>query len=148
MTGTPIDTHFPREPAPSDRTYTPGDWPSTAYRSQNGSELRILYGSKRLAATIQLVYNNITDAQAEVFLDHYDLVKGTYESFDAGGTTLNAGWTGTIGALNPVSSVEGTEWRYAGPPQQRSVFQGLSTMVINLVQVTVGSALIGPGLGG
>ena len=131
------DTHFPREPAPSGRTYTPGDYASTAYRAQSGVEVRILYGNKRLASTVQLIYNNIGDEVAEMFLDHYNLVKGTFESFEVGGDTLNAGWGGSQGALNTTVQVAGTEWRYAGPPQLQSIYRGYSSMTIDLVGVTV-----------
>ncbi len=130
-------TQFPSSPSPSGRTYTPGDYASTSYRAQNGAEVRILYGNKRVASTVQLVYNNITDADAETFLFHYNLVKGTFESFDAGGDTLNAGWTGTRGALNTITQQPGTQWRYAGPPQLQSAYVGRSSLVIDLVAVTV-----------
>ncbi len=130
-------THYPREPAPSGRSYSPGNYAHSTYRSQSGVEIRLLYGNKRLATTVQLVYNNIPDADAEMFLDHYDSVKGTFESFDVGGDTLNAGWTGTQGALNIIVGVEGTQWRYAGPPQLQSVYIGRSNLVVDLIGVTV-----------
>ncbi len=130
-------TQFPSSPSPSGRTYTPGDYASTSYRAQNGAEVRILYGNKRLASTLQLVYNNIPDAQAEAFLAHYNLVKGTFESFETSGDPTEAGWTGSQGAMNTTAMVPGTAWRYAGPPQLQSAYVGRSSVVIDLVAVTV-----------
>jgi len=130
-------SHFPRHPVPTGRTYTAGNYSSGTYRAQSGAEIRILFGNKRLGSTVQLVYNNIPDADAEVILDHYNSVKGTFESFEAGGATLNAGWTATTGALNTTVMVTDTEWRYAQPPQLQSGYIGLSSVTVDLVAVTV-----------
>ena len=130
-------TQFPSNPAPSGRTYTPGDYASARHRAQSGAEVRILYGNKRLSSTLQLVYNNITDAEAEAFLTHYNLVKGTFESFKTSGNPTEAGWTGSAGELNTTAMVPGTQWRYSGPPQLQSAYVGRSSIVIDLVAVTV-----------
>jgi len=130
-------THFPRFPVPTGRTYTAGNYAQGVFRAQSGAEVRILYGNKRLSSTLQLIYTNIPDADAEVILDHYNSVKGTFDSFEAGGDTINAGWTGTQGALNTTVMVTDTEWRYAQPPQLQSVYIGLSSVTVDLVAVTV-----------
>jgi len=130
-------THFPRHPVPTGRIYKAGDYSHGTYRAMSGAEVRILFGNKRLASTVQLIYKNIPDKDAEDLLDHYNSVKGTFESFEAGGATLNAGWTATTGALNTTVMVTDTEWRYAQPPQLQSVYIGLSSVTVDLVAVTV-----------
>jgi len=130
-------THFPRHPVPTGRIYKAGDYSHGTYRAMSGAEVRILFGNKRLASTVQLIYKNIPDRDAEELLDHYNSVKGTFDSFEAGGDTINAGWTGTQGALNTTVMVTDTEWRYAQPPQLQSVYIGLSSVTVDLVAVTV-----------
>ena len=69
---------------PSARTFESGDYPVKTYRAQNGAEHRILYGSNRTNMKLSLTYANIQDADAELFLDHYDTVQGTFQTFVLG----------------------------------------------------------------
>ena len=129
-------THFPRHPVPTGRIYKAGDYSHGTYRAMSGVEVRILFGNKRLASTVQLIYKNIPDRDAEELLDHYNSVKGTFESFEAGGATLNAGWEGpTTDFLNTTAMVKDTEWRYVQPPQLQSGYIGRSSVTIDLVAV-------------
>ena len=56
---------------PSSRAFSPGNFPVKTFRAQSGAETRILYGSKRTGMGMSLTYKNVTDSQAEQFLDHY-----------------------------------------------------------------------------
>ena len=56
-------------------------YPIKTFKSQSGQEVRILYGSERTETKLSLSYTNIGDASAELFLDHYDEVKGTFNTF-------------------------------------------------------------------
>ena len=83
---------------PSSRQFTQGDWPIARFTAQNGSEVRILYGNREVGQSLDLGYENITDAEAESFITHYQAMKGTYDTFalpqpitDGAG----AGWSGT-----------------------------------------------------
>ena len=58
---------------PTGRQFTPGDFPNKRFNSQSGAEVRILYGSRRVNATLSLSYANVTDANAESFLDDYSV---------------------------------------------------------------------------
>ena len=130
-------THFPRFPVPTGRIYKAGDYSHGTYRAISGVEIRILFGNKRLASTVQLTYKNIPDREAEALLRHYNSVKGTFESFEVGGDTLNAGWTGTTGTLNTTVMVTDTEWRYVQPPQLQSGYIGRSSVTVDLIAVTI-----------
>ena len=86
---------------PSGRTYEPGGYPVKTFKSQSGAETRILYGSERSEMKLSLSYANIGDANAELFLDHYDEVQGTFQTFNLTGQALS-GWEGNRDALKPA----------------------------------------------
>jgi len=116
---------------PSSRSYNSGDYPVKTFRSQSGSESRILYGNRRTGMTLELQYDNITDANAELFLDHYDETKGSYTTFalPAGAFT---GWSGNADALDAAT---GNSWRYDQPPQVNNVRPGISSVQVRLIGV-------------
>ena len=122
---------------PTSRTFDSGDYPVKKYQAQNGAEVRILYGSNRTNMKLSLSYANISDSNAELFLDHYDEMKGTYDTFDVASVNQNdrakAGWEGNTDALG--AGVSGARYRYEGPPQVSQVRPGISTVTVNLVGV-------------
>ena len=120
---------------PSGRTFDPGNWPVRTYNAQSGAEVRLIYGSKRFGLKLQLSYTNIPDTDAELFLQHYEEVLGTYKTFQVTATNrveVLAGWGGSNNALTPPT---GVDWRYAQPPQVVSVRPGVSTVTVSLLGV-------------
>jgi len=122
---------------PSSRSFDAGDYPIKTYKTQNGSEVRILYGNRRTNMKMALSYENITDAQAELFLDHYDEMKGTFTTFAIASQLQNVaaktGWEGSHDAIGAGAS--GNAYRYEGPPQVQQVRSGISTVTVNLIGV-------------
>ena len=116
---------------PSSRAYDGGDFPVRTYRSQSGVEARILYGSRRTGMLLSLGFENITDAQAEQFLDHYDETKGTYSTFTLPTTALT-GWTGNTDALDAAAA---NAWRYSEAPTVSNVRPGRSSVQVKLLGV-------------
>lgn len=116
---------------PTVRQFEPGDWPIKSYRAQSGAEVRILYGSKRTGMALGLGYSNITDAQAEQFLTHYDSVFGTFETFSLP-DQARSGWGGTQAAIDAAT---GNRWRYAEQPEVTAVRPGKSSVRVSLVAV-------------
>jgi hypothetical protein len=116
---------------PTRRDFTPGNWPVKSYKSQSGAEVRILYGDTRTSMELTLGYDNISDAQAEQFLTHYDETKGTYNTFTINSST-KAGWTGTGAAIDSGAI---NRWRYADPPQVTAVKPGRSSVRVSLLGV-------------
>lgn len=114
--------------APTSRSFTPGDYPIKTYQSQSGVETRILYGSKRTNMQLELGYDNIADAHAQSFADHYDETKGSYLTF-AIPDAVRSGWTG---APTTVDVVSGAAWRYDGPPVITAIKPGVSTVQVRL----------------
>lgn len=120
---------------PTSRTFDPGNWSTRTYNAQNGAEVRILYGSQRYNLKLALTYSNLSDSEAEQFLQHYNEMLGTYKVFTfepAARVALFAGWQGTLGALDPPL---GVDWRYAEAPRIDSVRPGVSTVTVSLVGV-------------
>ncbi len=83
---------------PTSRAFDPGDYPVRTFKSQSGTETRILYGSERTNVKLQLSYANIDDESAELFLDHFDETKGTFSTFKLSRKALR-GWSGNTDAL-------------------------------------------------
>jgi len=120
---------------PTARSYDPGNYPVRTYRSQNGAEVRMLYGNKRFDVKLKLSYTNISDVLAEEFLLHFDETIGTFSTFTfspEARVALFAGWQGTQGALSPPS---GVNWRYERAPELASVRPGISAIAVSLVGV-------------
>ncbi len=116
---------------PTSREFTPGAWPIKSYNSQSGAEVRILYGSQRTNAKLSLSYENVTDANAQLFIDNYAANIGTLRTFTLPSAVRN-GWSGSSATLDAPA---GTAWRYEGEPQLRSVRPGRSSVTVNLVAV-------------
>ena len=78
---------------------------------------------------LALSYKNISDANAELFLDDFDAQKGTYTAF-AINEELKSGWEGNSDAFDSSD-----KWRYAAPPEVTQVKPGISNVQVNLVGV-------------
>ena len=113
---------------PTGRQFTPGDFPNKRFNSQSGAEVRILYGSRRVNAVLSLSYANVTDANAESFLDDYSDQLGTFRTFTLPSAVFE-GWSGTASTLDAPS---GTKWRYDAEPQVQAVRPGISSVTVSL----------------
>ena len=123
---------FP-ELVPTNRSFDAGDYPVKAFKSQNGAETRILYGSNRTNMKLSLSYSNIADANAELFLDHYDEMKGTFTTLAIGQDAGKGGWEGNNDAIG--AGRQGNAYRYESAPQLTQVRPGVSTVTVNLIGV-------------
>ena len=126
---------FP-EIAPTARSYDPGDWPVKSFRANNGTEHRIIYGSIRADSSLSLTYSNIPDSVAESFINHYQSIFGTFQTFTlpSADRTIGKGWAGSAAFFNAGYK---RMWRYAEPPQLTSVVPGVSSVSIKLIGVVV-----------
>ena len=122
-------TNFPGL-TPTSRSFKPGDFANAKFRANSGAEFRILYGSKRTGMELQLQFQNITDAQANSILNHYDTAKGTYEVFSVPAAVK----AGSSASIDPPAS---SKWRYKDAPQLNSVYPGVSSVTVNLIAATV-----------
>jgi hypothetical protein len=116
---------------PASREFSPGDWPIKRFSSQSGAEIRILYGSQRTNAKLNLGYENITDASAQLFLDDYSAQYGTLRTFTLP-SEVRGGWSGSSASID---APPGTRWRYESEPQIQAVRPGRSSVTVSLVAV-------------
>ena len=116
---------------PSGRTYSPGDLPSVMQSSLSGVVSAYRKGNRRIAQTLQLSYQNLTEAQVTEFRTHYDTQKGSYEIFYLSTETW-AGYT-----TPPVSLVSDFAWLYAGPPTIADGFTSRWNVEIELRTVPI-----------
>jgi len=118
---------------PSSRSLDPGSWPVKTFRAQNGAEIRMLYGNRRTGMSLDMTYQNLTDAEAEQFLAHYAQMRGTYETFTLpDNPAALAGWAG---ARASIDVGDGNRWRYAEPPAVSNVMPGRSNVNVKLLGV-------------
>ena len=113
---------------PTGRDFTAGNFPSKVFNSQSGAEVRILYGSRRVNATLNLSYANVPDASAESFLTDYSSQLGTFRTF----TLPSAVFEGLSGAVSTLDAPPGTKWRYDAEPQVQAVRPGVSSVKVSL----------------
>lgn len=113
---------------PTGRQFTPGDFPNKRFNAQSGAEIRILYGSRRTNAVLNLSYANVTDANVESFLDDYSAQLGTFRTFTLPSAVFE-GWSGTTSKIDAPS---GTKWRYDAEPQVQAVRPGISSVKLSL----------------
>jgi hypothetical protein len=116
---------------PTSRSFSPGNFPVKTFNAQSGAEVRILYGSERTKMTLSLGYENITDAEAQLFVDHFDEVQGTYGVFDIASKAL-IGWSGDASTLDTIGN---NSWRYDSAPSLSSIRPGLSSVTVELIGV-------------
>lgn len=126
---------------PTARSMSPGDFASKVFRSQSGIEARVQYGNKAFNKTLDLEYNNITEANAAAIFDHYLACNGTLYYFllpqkpKSGNETfhINDQSNSTSNRYGSVSF--GLNYRYAEPPQFNSVKPGRMSVTIKLIGV-------------
>ncbi len=118
---------------PTARSFESGDFPVRTFKAQNGKEHRILYGSNRTNMKLSLTFANITDANAELILDHYESVQGTFGTLTVSPSSGKGGWQGNEDAIG--AAAHGNVYRYENAPQMTQVRPGISTVTVNLIAV-------------
>jgi hypothetical protein len=123
---------FPPDlPAPSSRSYSPGEYPQVEFEAQNGVKTVIRYGKNRTGASLTLGFNNIADADAATILSNYEAVNSVWDNVTFDGTGVIEGAASQM----QVFFKEGTplKWRYDGPPEVTSVYPGRSNVQCKFV---------------
>ena len=128
---------------PTSRSYNPGTYPSTTFESLDGTKTHLRYGNKRVNATLQLGFSNISDADAFLILENYRLVNSVwdYVTFNSESGLAGVGGTGHTmpdGSLGNLAAYmdeapSGLKWRYSGPPSVTSSFKGKSNVSCSFV---------------
>lgn len=95
---------------PSARVYTPGDVPQQQQVTLSGVNSGYRQGNRRIGQTLQLSFNNISEANLNLIKAHYLDRQGTFDIFFLSTEV----WNGY--ATPPVPLLSDYAWRYAGPP--------------------------------
>ena len=128
---------------PSSRSFNPGAYPSTNFESLDGTKTHLRFGNKRVDATLQLGFSNITDGQVGLILKNYDDVMSVYDYVQFTDANGSAGIEGAGSGYFLRKEIhndaglglteQGLKWRYSGPPTVTSTFKGLSNVSCSFV---------------
>ena len=123
---------FPSGIKPSARSYSPGTFPQTEFRSQNGALTILRYGNRRVDSTLSLEFRNIPDFKAAQIISNYEAVNSGDNNVTF---TVSTGAAGSGPSFSEflTESSSGLRWRYARPPEVRSTINGRCTVVCEFV---------------
>ena len=121
-------TAFP-EIQPSSRTWVPGSQPVKTFATLSGYESRVMLGDQPVGTSLQMSFQNLTEAVALSVIDHFSKAKGTYETFSLPASVF-AGMTDS-GKVTP----EGQAWRYAAAPSVVWVSPGIANINVSLIAI-------------
>lgn len=113
---------------PTGRSYTPGNWPQTEFRAQNGAVTVVRFGSRRTDSELRLEFNNISDDEAALVLANYEAVMAAWDNVTFTATNGSAGASAALRLYLEESGGSGLCWRYADAPEVSSVMPGVSTV--------------------
>ena len=95
---------------PSSRTFTPGEYPATAFAGYSGVQNRVRHSNVILAAQLRLTFLGLNEAQMLDIWNHYNGRRGEFRSFTLPAEVVSYG--------SITDYVPGTyQWIYAGPGQ-------------------------------
>ena len=128
-------------PAPSSRTYSPGDYPQVEFEAQNGVKTVIRYGKNRTGSLLTLTYNNISDDLAGHIISNYVAVMSIYDYVDFEDSKAMEGIEDTAAGsgfalrkyMKESPEFSAQKWRYDGPPEVTSVVPGRSNVQCKFV---------------
>lgn len=95
---------------PSGRTFTPGEYPHSAFTGMSGVQGRVRNSNVMLSSQVRLTFAAITEAQMLSILTHYQGQQGTFQSFPLPSSI----WSGVSDATD--YQLTGYGWRYIEPP--------------------------------
>lgn len=128
-------------PAPSSRTYSPGEYPQVEFEAQNGVKTVIRYGKNRTNSSLKLSYNNISDDEAGHIIANYVAVMSVYDYVDFENSKAMDGLEDTQAGsgfalrkyMKESPEFSAQKWRYESPPIVTSVYPGRSNVECKFV---------------
>jgi hypothetical protein len=91
---------------PTTRALTLGDYPQLVHEGSSGGEVRFVQGTDRISQVLTLGYEYLTEAEAQLLLDHFATQQGSLIAFDLPSII----WA--TYSTPPISSSD-YQWRYA-----------------------------------
>lgn len=108
---------------PIGRRYSLGSFPITT-QSYSAADVRFLHGATATGATMELIYTDLSQAEAALIRDHYRGQQGSLMPFDLSSEALN----GNDGSMFPLLG----QWRYVSAPQESQRDAGLVDVSVQL----------------
>lgn len=115
---------------PTSRVFTLGQLPMRKFTSLAGTVYKRVYGNRITAHRLSLEFANIKDSVAKTIVEHYYGETQRVGTFNLPGETTDG--MDDFDFRSIMRNPDGTNWVYAGPPQVRSVFPGISTVSVEL----------------
>jgi hypothetical protein len=115
--------------SPSDRSFEPPEYAVSKYKTINGAKARRLWASQPGGGTLDLVFENVDDADAESILVAHDVAKGATNDVILPDEVLS-GAEGDL--LAYMRAPGGQAWSFDAPPEVESVKEGMSTVRVKL----------------
>ena len=127
---------------PSQRSYTPGTFPQKEFQGLNGAVTVLQYGVQSVDSTLEMTFNNITDAEAYSIFENYESVNSGLD--DEGRQDYVLLPRTQEGAMAGVQDQDllfqmaergqgpKLRYRYAQPPTITSTFPGRCTVQVSL----------------
>lgn len=113
---------------PSSRTFTPGEYPNTAYTSWSGVEGRVRHSNVMLSSSIRLSFLGLTESEMLSILSHYQGQLGSFTSFTIPDEVVSG-----LSILD--LELTGYSWRYAEPPEVEDLPFGGHNVDVSLESV-------------
>lgn len=124
---------------PSGRSYSPGTYPQTEFRAQNGAVTVVRFGSRRVDSELSLEFQNISDADAALILANYEAVNSSWDYVVFAASNGMAGASDNLANYIGEVGGSGLRWRYAEPPSVTSILPGRSTVQCKFVGIMDGA---------
>jgi len=118
---------------PSSRSYTPGTFPQSVFKSQNGTKTIVRFGNKRVDSELQLSFNHITNAEAAQIIANYEQVNSAWDYVTFTDANAAVGVNNTALSRYMKESGSGLRYRYAEPPSVQSSVPGRSSVTCKFV---------------
>jgi hypothetical protein len=115
---------------PSERSFRPGQYPTKSYRALSGAIVKRAFGNRAYGHELQLSFNNVKDSVTIALVDHYNSTRGGFDRFTLP-AELFAGMDASL--RTRLQAPTQIKWEYSGPPDIKSVFNGLSSITITLL---------------
>ena len=112
---------------PTQRSFTPGEFPTKRFNSISGAGTTRLYGSKAFDATLQMSFL-LDDDDTISFLNCWEDAFGTYDT-----VILPAEFLAGASAVLDAAIPDYLNWRWAERPSVESVLPGRSRVKANFI---------------
>jgi hypothetical protein len=133
---------------PTRRSFALGQYPTKIYRALSGKTIRRSFGNRPYGATLDLVFENVSEETMALLYSHYHEQLGDSIGFALSdevmaGLSTSANATRQLKAGDPFlilqqlgigsGAANSMLWFYSEAPQIESTFRSLSTVSVKLV---------------